>query len=107
MSIRPEPRPGLAGGVASDPEMVENEGILLRRFRDQVPMGVERSLLMDLAQLRYRLPRIRGSGARGGGGPAGQGRESGRAEGITMSVASAPRSDGFGNARRTWNPSPS
>jgi len=25
-SIRPEPRPGLAGGVASDPQMVENDG---------------------------------------------------------------------------------
>jgi isopenicillin-N N-acyltransferase like protein len=36
------------------PEMVENEGILLGRFRDQVPVGVARSLLLDLAQLRYR-----------------------------------------------------
>jgi hypothetical protein len=36
------------------PEMVENEGILLGRFRDQVPMRVARSLLLDLAQLRYR-----------------------------------------------------
>jgi isopenicillin-N N-acyltransferase-like protein len=36
------------------PEMVENEGILLSRFRDQVPLGAVRSLLMDLAQLRYR-----------------------------------------------------
>lgn len=34
-------------------EMVENEGILLSRFRDQVPTSVVRSLLMDLAQLRY------------------------------------------------------
>jgi len=25
-SIRPEPRPGLAGGVASDPQMIENDG---------------------------------------------------------------------------------
>jgi isopenicillin-N N-acyltransferase like protein len=36
------------------PEMVENEGILLGRFRDQVPLGAARSLLLDLAQLRYR-----------------------------------------------------
>jgi isopenicillin-N N-acyltransferase like protein len=36
------------------PEMVENEGILLGRFRDQVPARFARSLLMDLAQLRYR-----------------------------------------------------
>ena len=36
------------------PEMVENEGILLNRFKDQVPFGVARSLLLDLAQLRYR-----------------------------------------------------
>jgi isopenicillin-N N-acyltransferase like protein len=36
------------------PEMVENEGVLLGRFRDQVPLGVARSLLLDLAQLRYR-----------------------------------------------------
>jgi isopenicillin-N N-acyltransferase-like protein len=36
------------------PEMVENEGILLGRFRDQVPIGVARSLILDLAQLRYR-----------------------------------------------------
>jgi hypothetical protein len=35
-------------------EMVENEGILLGRFRDQVPTRVFRSLLLDLAQLRYR-----------------------------------------------------
>jgi isopenicillin-N N-acyltransferase like protein len=36
------------------PEMVENEGILLGRFEEQVPLGAARSLLMDLAQLRYR-----------------------------------------------------
>lgn len=36
------------------PEMVENEGVLLGRFRDQVPLGAVRSLLLDLAQLRYR-----------------------------------------------------
>jgi hypothetical protein len=36
------------------PEMVENEGILLGRFRDQVPARFARSLLLDLAQLRYR-----------------------------------------------------
>ncbi len=36
------------------PEMVENEGILLGRFQDQVPLAVARSLLLDLAQLRYR-----------------------------------------------------
>lgn len=36
------------------PEMVENEGVLLGRFKDQVPMRAARSLLMDLAQLRYR-----------------------------------------------------
>lgn len=35
------------------PQMVENEGVLLGRFRDQVPMRVARSLLLDLAQLRY------------------------------------------------------
>jgi isopenicillin-N N-acyltransferase-like protein len=36
------------------PEMVENEGILLGRFKDRVPLGIARSLLLDLAQLRYR-----------------------------------------------------
>ncbi|HYP87792.1 MAG TPA: C45 family peptidase [Polyangiaceae bacterium] len=36
------------------PEMVENEGILLGRFQDQVPLRLARSLLLDLAQLRYR-----------------------------------------------------
>lgn len=36
------------------PEMVENEGILLGRFEQQVPLRAARSLLMDLAQLRYR-----------------------------------------------------
>jgi isopenicillin-N N-acyltransferase like protein len=36
------------------PEMVENEGILLGRFEDQVPMQAARSFLLDLAQLRYR-----------------------------------------------------
>lgn len=36
------------------PEMVENEGILLGRFKDQVRLGLARSFLLDLAQLRYR-----------------------------------------------------
>jgi hypothetical protein len=36
------------------PEMVENEGILLGRFKDQVPVPWARSFLLDLAQLRYR-----------------------------------------------------
>jgi hypothetical protein len=36
------------------PEMTENEGILLGRFKDQVPLGPARKLLLDLAQLRYR-----------------------------------------------------
>lgn len=36
------------------PEMVENEGILIGRFKDQVRMGWARSFLLDLAQLRYR-----------------------------------------------------
>jgi isopenicillin-N N-acyltransferase-like protein len=36
------------------PEMVENEGILLSRFKTQVPVRAARSLLLDLAQLRYR-----------------------------------------------------
>ncbi len=36
------------------PEMVENEGVLLGRFQDQVPMRAARSFLLDLAQLRYR-----------------------------------------------------
>ncbi|HEY6078667.1 MAG TPA: C45 family peptidase [Polyangiaceae bacterium] len=36
------------------PEMVENEGLMLGRFREQVPLGPVRSLLLDLAQLRYR-----------------------------------------------------
>ncbi len=36
------------------PEMVENEGILLGRFQAQVPLKLARSLLLDLAQLRYR-----------------------------------------------------
>lgn len=36
------------------PEMVENEGILLGRFQEQVPFSVLRQLLLDLAQLRYR-----------------------------------------------------
>jgi isopenicillin-N N-acyltransferase like protein len=36
------------------PEMVENEGVLLSRFQDQVPLHAARTLLMDLAQLRYR-----------------------------------------------------
>lgn len=36
------------------PEMVENEGILLGRFKEQVPWRAARSFLLDLAQLRYR-----------------------------------------------------
>jgi isopenicillin-N N-acyltransferase like protein len=35
-------------------EMVENEGILLRRFEEQVQSGIARTALLDLAQLRYR-----------------------------------------------------
>ena len=35
-------------------EMVENEGIMLRRFDEQVPSRLARLLLLDLAQLRYR-----------------------------------------------------
>lgn len=36
------------------PEMVENEGILLDRFREAVPFAPFRSLLLDIAQVRYR-----------------------------------------------------
>jgi isopenicillin-N N-acyltransferase like protein len=36
------------------PEMVENEGILLTRFREAVPFAPFRTILLDLAQLRYR-----------------------------------------------------
>ncbi len=36
------------------PEMVENEGILLTRFKEQVPSQLLRSALLDLAQFRYR-----------------------------------------------------
>jgi len=36
------------------PEMVKNEGVLLRRFREQVSFAPARLLLLDLAQLRYR-----------------------------------------------------
>jgi isopenicillin-N N-acyltransferase like protein len=35
------------------PHMVENEGVLLQRFQDQVPARIARTLLLDLAQLRY------------------------------------------------------
>ena len=35
------------------PEMVGNEGILLRRFEEQVPNSFARRLLLDLAELRY------------------------------------------------------
>jgi hypothetical protein len=35
------------------PEMVENEGILLSRFEEQVSSGLARRALLDLAQLRY------------------------------------------------------
>ena len=35
------------------PEMVENEGILLRRFQEQVSSGLARHALLDLAELRY------------------------------------------------------
>jgi len=35
------------------PEMVANEGVLLGRFQEQVPNGVARRLLLDLAELRY------------------------------------------------------
>lgn len=36
------------------PEMVENEGAMLEAFERQVSIGVARTLLLDLAQLRYR-----------------------------------------------------
>lgn len=36
------------------PEMLENEGILWERFRAQVPFAPFRSLLLNLAQIRYR-----------------------------------------------------
>ncbi|HEY8943016.1 MAG TPA: C45 family peptidase, partial [Polyangiaceae bacterium] len=36
------------------PEMVENEGVLLSRFREAVPSALARGVLLDLAQLRYR-----------------------------------------------------
>lgn len=36
------------------PEMVENEGIVWNLFRDYVPTTVARTLLLDLAQFRYR-----------------------------------------------------
>ena len=35
------------------PEMVENEGILLRRFQEQVKYSLARRVLLDLAELRY------------------------------------------------------
>lgn len=35
------------------PEMVQNEGILLGRFQEQVSSSVARGLLLDLAELRY------------------------------------------------------
>jgi len=35
------------------PEMVENEGILLNRFQEQVPNQFARRMLLDLAELRY------------------------------------------------------
>jgi isopenicillin-N N-acyltransferase-like protein len=35
------------------PEMVQNEGILLGRFQEQVSNSVFRHLLLDLAELRY------------------------------------------------------
>jgi isopenicillin-N N-acyltransferase like protein len=36
------------------PQMVENEGIMLRRFSEQVSSRLARTLLLDLAQFRYR-----------------------------------------------------
>ncbi|HLV65534.1 MAG TPA: C45 family peptidase, partial [Polyangiaceae bacterium] len=36
------------------PEMVENEGVLLDRFRTAIPSGFLQALVLDLAQLRYR-----------------------------------------------------
>jgi hypothetical protein len=36
------------------PQMVENEGIMLQRFTEQVSSRAARTLLLDLAQLRYR-----------------------------------------------------
>ena len=35
------------------PEMLENEGVLLGRFQEQVSSRVARSVLLDLAELRY------------------------------------------------------
>jgi isopenicillin-N N-acyltransferase like protein len=35
------------------PEMVQNEGVLLGRFQEQVPNQLARRLLLDLAELRY------------------------------------------------------
>ena len=35
------------------PEMVENEGILLQRFQEQVKYSLARRVLLDLAELRY------------------------------------------------------
>jgi hypothetical protein len=44
---------GFAHGRLLYPEMVENEGILLGRFREQVSNPVFRLTLLDLAELRY------------------------------------------------------
>jgi len=35
-------------------EMVENEGVLLRRFEEQIKSSLLRTLVLDLAQFRYR-----------------------------------------------------
>lgn len=46
------------------PEMVENEGVLLRRFSEAVPTLPLRWLLLDLAQIRYRKLALGMSSAR-------------------------------------------
>jgi hypothetical protein len=45
---------GTAHARLLGPEMIENEGILLGRFEEAVPVAFFRWLLLDLAQLRYR-----------------------------------------------------
>lgn len=45
---------GAAHGRLLYPEMVENEGILLRRFNEQVASWPLRMVLLDVAQYRYR-----------------------------------------------------
>ncbi len=45
---------GWAHGRLLRERMIENEGILLRRFDEAVPSFLARTLLVDLAKLRYR-----------------------------------------------------